>query len=219
MSNFEALHPRAGGTGPDRTQFAARLHPEPELGLGAAAATLDLPPADYRGARAGQPDTRPAGWAPFGTYESLDHAVQTVTDGPLSRGISRSASREAVSTWHDYAAALPNPDGEQFAAGIRSGVMALYNRQISWVNPDRDRFDLSSGAVPREMDSVLAVYAGTKRTSRTDLEHWRLLLQHAPSDAWQRGHLAAGVVLSGADDYWGMRQNPMQAITGRRDGV
>lgn len=213
MNNFDALHPRTGGTGADRTRFADRRYSDPGLTL-AGRPALELPATDYRGARSGQPDTRPADWAPFGSYESLDHAVQTVTDGPLSRGISRSASREAVTAWHDHAAALPGPDGEEFAAGIRSGIMALYDRQISWFSPDRDRFDQSSGAVPSEMDSVLAVYAGTKRTSRDDLEHWRLLLQHAPSDAWQRGHLAAGIILSGADDWWGMRQDPDAAILG-----
>lgn len=33
MTNFEALHPRTGGNGPDRTRFASRHYDEPGLGL------------------------------------------------------------------------------------------------------------------------------------------------------------------------------------------
>ena len=213
MTSFEALHPRAGGTGPDRTQFTARLRPE--AGLELAAPTLDLPPSGYRGAHSGLPDEADPAWGPFGSDTSLDHAVQTVTDGPLSRGVTRRESREALEAWHDYAVSVPGPEAEEFAAGIRSGVLALYNRQITWFNPERDRFDLASCAQPGELDSVMTVYAGTKRSSGADREHWRLLLQHAPSEAWHRGHLAAGVILSGADDYWGMRQDPAGTVTGK----
>ena len=50
MSTFEALHPRAGGTGPDRTRFAAKTHqdagvilaPEPEP----AAQPMDTAPTN-----------------------------------------------------------------------------------------------------------------------------------------------------------------------------
>jgi hypothetical protein len=40
MTTFESLHPRSGGTGPDRTQFAARTHPEADVTLETA------PPAE-----------------------------------------------------------------------------------------------------------------------------------------------------------------------------
>ena len=213
MNSFEALHPRAGGSGPARTQFATRLHQE--TGLELAAPTLQLPSPGYRGAHSGLPDAPDLAWGTFGSDTSLDHAVQTVMDGPLSRGVTRRESREALEAWHDYAVSVPGPEAEEFAAGIRSGVLALYDRQITWFNPERDRFDLASGAQPGEMDSVLAVYAGTKRASSEDREHWRLLLQQAPSEAWHRGHLAAGIILSGADEYWGMRQDPMGTVTGK----
>ena len=50
MTTFESLHPRAGGTGPDRTQFAAKTHrdagvilaPEPEP----AVQPMDTAPMD-----------------------------------------------------------------------------------------------------------------------------------------------------------------------------
>lgn len=37
MTNFEAVHPRTGGTGPHRTQFAAKTHPEAAVSLEADA--------------------------------------------------------------------------------------------------------------------------------------------------------------------------------------
>lgn len=37
MTNFETLHPRTGGNGPDRTRFAAKQHGEPGTGLSSPA--------------------------------------------------------------------------------------------------------------------------------------------------------------------------------------
>lgn len=217
MTSFDAQHPRTGGSGPDRTRFTNRTWAEPGLGL-AAPAALDLPASGFRGAYSRHPDTRPGDWAPFGEYESLDFAVQTVMDGPLSRGVANKQAREALTAWHDYAhgqaGGEPEDDAAQFAAGIRSGALAMYEHHLTGPDGQPVRLEMHVPSVPEVLEPVLAV-AARKRASGLGLERWRHALQHAPSDAWQRGHLAAGIILSGADQWWGMRENPDAAIAGR----
>lgn len=212
MASFDALHPRTGGTGPDRTRFTHRTWTEPAIGLQVPA--LDLPDSSYRGVHSRHPDTRPGDWAPFGEYESLDHAVQTVMDGPLSRGVARRDVREALASWHEYAlaqAGTGQEDAADFASGIRSGAIALYEHHLTAPDGGPVRLEMHMPSMQEVLEPVMAA-AARKRASALGLERWRHALQHAPSDAWQRGHLAAGIILSGADQWWGMREDPAAAI-------
>ena len=214
MASFDALHPRTGGAGPDRTRFTNRAWAEPGVGL---QPVLDLPDSTYRGAHSRHPDTRPGDWAPFGEYESLDYAVQTVMDGPLSRGVARRDVRDALTSWHGYTLAQtgPGPEDEaaDFAAGIRSGAISLYEHHLTAPDGGPARLEMHVPSVPAILEPVMAV-AARKRAGSIGLERWRHALQHAPSDAWQRGHLAAGIILSGADQWWGMREDPAAVIHG-----
>lgn len=47
MTNFEALHPRAGGSGPERTQFASKAHQAPAISLASAPAGAALEITDH----------------------------------------------------------------------------------------------------------------------------------------------------------------------------
>ncbi|MCC3292624.1 hypothetical protein [Arthrobacter sp. zg-Y1110] len=170
-------------------------------------------PADgFEGRHSGQPSTAPGR---FGG-ENTDPAVDTVMDGPLSRGVASAARREAVQTWHQWAlqqaASTGDKDYEDFAAGIKTGITALYERHHQPHETGTDRFREDSIPV-YAMDAALQA-AARKRTTGADREHWRRLLKHTPSESWHRGHLAAGVILSGADGYWGMREAPRHAVKG-----
>lgn len=41
----------------------------------------------------------------------------------------------------------------------------------------------------------------------------RQLLKRAASEERHRGHLAAGLIWSSADGYWGLRGNPVAGVT------
>jgi hypothetical protein len=196
-------------------QFAAAAHTEAGITLGAPAAParLVLPRDPFLGKHASCPEPRPAGWV-FGQDECIDAAVGTVMDGPLSRGVVNSQRRIAFHAWDDWADARAretrDPAYEDFLMGLRTGVASLYEGRMDHYDPSLDRF--KHGGTPVYVADHAIQISGSKRTSLEDREHWRRLLKRTPNDAWHRGHLAAGLILSGADDYWGLRDDPDKAV-------
>lgn len=201
---------------PEGGQFAATAHAEPNVTLGTSPSTgLDLPEDGFLGRHARCPEPRPAEWV-FGEDDSIDAAVGTVADGPLSRGVVNAQRRNAFHAWHEWAMTraieTKDPAYDDFVMGLRTGVAALYERRMDHYDPSLDRF--KPGGTPVYAADHALQLSGTKRASAEDREHWRKLLKRTPSEAWHRGHLAAGLVLSGADGYWGMRENPDAAVIG-----
>lgn len=204
--------------GPGGGQFIGRARTEAELALPGPGARLTLPEDSFQGRHSGDPDVRPAEWV-FGQDGSVDAAVGTVMDGPLSRGVVNARRREAFHAWHDWAQerALEtrDPAYDEFAMGLRTGAASLYERRLGAYDPGLGRF--KAGGTPTYIAAAAVDIAGTKRTSFEDREHWRELLKRTPSEAWHSGHLAAGLVLSGADGFWGLRDDPDAAVQGPGD--
>jgi hypothetical protein len=152
----------------------------------------------------------------FGEDASIDAAVGTVMDGPLSRGVVNAQRRGSFHVWHDWAQDRARETGnisyEHFAMGLRTGVASLYERRLGSYDPGLDRF--KPGGTPTYIAASAVDIAGTKRASFEDREHWRKLLKRTPSEEWHRGHLAAGLILSGADSYWGLRDDPDATVHG-----
>lgn len=171
-----------------------------------------MPESSFEGRHAGQPAKAPGR---FGG-DDVDLAVDTVMSGPLSRGIASADRRQAVQTWHEWAqrrgAETGDEDYAEFAAGIKTGITALYESHLGEDKPDAGRFDGDN--IPTYTIDLALQAAAKKRTTGQSREHWRRLLKHTPSESWHRGHLAAGVILSGADGYWGMRSDPEHAAKG-----
>lgn len=103
-----------------------------------------------------------------------------------------------------------DPAYEHFAMGLRTGVSSLYERRMDHYEPGLDRFT-AFGTPVYVVDNALQI-SGKKRASAEDREHWRRLLKRTPSKEWPRGHLAAGLILSGAEGYWGLRDDPDAAV-------
>lgn len=200
-------------------QFATAAHSEPGIALsGPSQARLVLQEDPFLGRHARCPEPRPGEWV-FGRNECIDAAVGTVMDGPLSRGVVNRQRREAFHVWHEWAMARHQETRDQayedFAMGLRTGVASLYERRMDHYDPSLDRF--KHGGTPVYVADHALQISGTKRTSFEDREHWRKLLQHAPTDAWHRGHLSAGLFLSGSDGYWGLRDDPDGTVLGADD--
>jgi hypothetical protein len=201
---------------PEGGRFAAEHHTEPGISLdGPAISRLELPEDGFLGRHARCPEPKPDNWV-FGRDECIDAAVGTVQDGPLSRGVVNAQRRDAFHVWHEWAMTraieTKNPAYDDFVSGLRTGVAALYERRMDHYEPGLDRFK-PFGTPVYVADHALQI-SGTKRASAEDREHWRKLLKRTPNEAWHRGHLAAGLVLSGSDGYWGIRQNPDAAVLG-----
>ncbi|MET4143782.1 hypothetical protein [Arthrobacter sp. UYCo732] len=197
-------------------QFAATAHTEAGIVLEEQAGSrLELPDDGFLGRHARCPEPRPAEWV-FGEDASVDAAVGTVMDGPLSRGVVNAQRREAFQAWHEWAMnrylETKSPDYMQFAMGLRTGVSSLYERRLAHYEPGLDRFN-QSGTPVYVADHAVQI-SGTKRASIEDREHWRKLLKLTPDEAWHRGHLAAGLIVSGAEGYWGLRGDPDAAALG-----
>lgn len=81
---------------PTAGRFAAEPRADPDLALSPAGrgTRLDLPEDSFQGRRSGDPDVRPEDWV-FGEDSSIDAAVGTVMDGPLSRGVVNAQRRDA----------------------------------------------------------------------------------------------------------------------------
>lgn len=202
---------------PTGGQFAPDNRSEPAISLAApvSASELVLPEDSFSGRQARCPEPRPADWV-FGRDECIDAAVGTVMDGPLSRGVVNAQRRDAFHAWHEWAITrtfeTKDPAYDDFVSGLRTGVAALYERRMDHYEPGMDRFH-PFGTPVYVADHALQI-SSTKRASAEDREHWRKLLKLTPSEAWHRGHLAAGLVLSGADGYWGLREDPDSAVQG-----
>lgn len=201
---------------PEGGRFSVDHRAEPDLTLGTApGARLVLPEDGFLGRQARCPEPRPADWV-FGRDECIDAAVGTVIDGPLSRGVVNAQRRGSFHAWHEWAMTRSletnDPAYDEFAMGLRTGVASLYERRLGAYEPGLDRF--KPGGTPTYIASSALDISGTKRASAEDREHWRKLLKRTPSEAWHRGHLAAGLILSGADGYWGLREEPDAAVLG-----
>ncbi|MHA7295166.1 hypothetical protein [Arthrobacter sp. HLT1-21] len=163
---------------------------------------------------AGLPDPRPDG-STIADDRWADMVVGGVDEGPLTRGLVSAQRREAFRAWSSFAEEKGATDSRynDFALGLRTGVSALYERRMPYYSPvfPSDRFN--GFETPTYISDSAVTIAGKSRTSGTDREHWRLTLQHAQSPEQWRGHLAAGVILSGQDEYWGMRDDPDATVT------
>lgn len=173
---------------------------------------------------AGLPGHRPDDWDPFTT--ATDRAVASVHDGLLSQKVASGYQMGNLSTWHNWAQnqaavhGLEDPETAaayaQFAAGIEHGTLAL----MSGTAEVRDLYVLhrlgwETGSSVRLGDWAQARrLTGFKRTSRASREEWASGLVSAPSEAARRGYLAAGLILSGLDDWWGLRADPAATVTG-----
>lgn len=169
----------------NRGKFTAVSHSEPEAALGGG----------FDARYWGLPGTRPDAWV-FGTSRYAETAAGSVVDGPLSAGVATRESLESFRRWQAVAAEHGTSEGDEFAAGLEDGLRLLCRSRDS--EPVSDLLD-EMGSVP------------TTRAGRTD---WLLQLKAAPTKAGYRGRLAAGIILSGADKWWGISDNPESAVVG-----
>lgn len=132
----------------------------------------------------------------FGTSRYAETAAGSVVDGPLSGGVADKRSRDSFQRWQDVAAGYGTAEGDEFTAGLENGLRLLCRSKDN--EPVSELLDTMS-SVP------------TTRSARTD---WQLQLKSAPTRAGYRGRLAAGVILSGADKWWGIADDPDLAING-----
>jgi hypothetical protein len=169
----------------NRGKFTAVAHGEPEV-------TLD---AGFDARYWGLPASKPDAWV-FGTSRYAETAAGSIVDGPLSQGVASRESLDSFRQWQSTAAGYSTAEGDDFAAGLEHGLRVLYRS-------DGDE------SVSELLDT--AASTPTDDTSRTN---WLLSLNAAPTKAGYRGRLAAGIILSGADKWWGLVDNPDSAIIG-----
>lgn len=174
------------------------------------------------GRTAGLPDRRPADWEPFGN--ALDRTVDSVLQGKLSRGVAGGDQSLNLSTWRAWATEQGRKHGledpqtaaqyDEFVTGLEHGVLALMSDKAEV----RDTYVLhrllwESSSHPRQGDYEQARRLATfKRTSKTSRQEWVRQSRQAPSEAAHRGFLTAGLVLSGLDDWWGLREDPHRTV-------
>lgn len=132
----------------------------------------------------------------FGSTSCAEIATGSVVDGPLSRGTAGRDSIESFQRWQAAAAGRGTETGDDFAAGLEDGLRAL----------------TGSGGGDSQ-DRMLAA-AATEPTTPAARTNWMLALRTAPTKARYRGQLAAGVILSGAEEWWGIAADPHLAVNG-----
>lgn len=169
----------------NRGKFTAVSHSEPEVTIG--------PGFDAR--YWGLPTYRPGSWV-FGDDACAEIAAGFVLDGPLSRGAASKQSVNALVQWQAYAAGHGSADGEEFAAGLEEGLRALVG-----ANDEASIEDMLETVAERP-------------TGRTPRINWMLGIRSSATKARGRGRLAAGVILSGADEWWGIADNRELALAG-----
>lgn len=169
----------------NRGKFTAVSHREPEVAIGSG----------FDARYWGLPTSRPGSWV-FGDDSCGEIAAGFVLDGPLSAGVAKNESIAAFSRWQTYAAGHGSANGEEFEAGLEEGLRAL-------VRADDD-------ASTTEMLEAVAGHPTTP-TSRVN---WMLGIRSSATKARGRGRLAAGVILSGADEWWGIAENRDLALVG-----
>lgn len=172
----------------NRGRFAPVSHREPEVSIGSG----------FDSRYWGLPTFRPGAWV-FGDDSCAEIVAGSVLDGPLSVGVARKESVEAFSRWKEYAAGHGSEDGEEFAAGLEEGLRAL-------VGADDE-------ASTAEMLDAVAEHP----TDSTPRVNWMLGIRASATKARGRGRLAAGVILSGADEWWGIADNRELALVGSPD--
>ncbi|MCU6480176.1 hypothetical protein [Arthrobacter sp. A2-55] len=161
---------------------------------------IQLPEDGYQPRNSGIRDVVALHGATFLDDSWDDFKVLTVTDGPLSRGLSNKQRRNALTSWYQWAIAQGSETGERefldFADGLESGAQALMHEEH-----------------PTDIEDAVGML-GKWRASKRAREMWRHKLQHLPNEEQRRGHLAAGIILSGADGYWGLRDKPGITVKG-----
>jgi hypothetical protein len=169
----------------NRGKFTAVSHREPETALGSG----------FDARYWGLPATRPGSWV-FGTSRYAETAAGSVVDGPLSEGVATKDSLDSFRRWQAVAADYGTPEGDEFSAGLEDGLRILCRSKDN--EPVAELLE-TAGSVP------------TTSSARTN---WQLQLNAAPTKAGYRGRLAAGIILSAADEWWGIADNPDSAIVG-----
>lgn len=168
-----------------RGKFTAVSHREPELAVGTG----------FDARYWGLPEWRPGSWV-FGSTSCAEIVAGSVTDGPLSRGPAGRDSIESFQRWQAVTAGHGTVEGDDFAAGLEDGLRAL------------------TGSDADESTAGLLESAAAEPTSRAARINWQLGLRAAPSNARYRGQLAAGVILSGAAEWWGIADDVDLAVNG-----
>ena len=143
----------------------------------------------------GLPEWRPGSWV-FGSTASAEIVSGFVVDGPLSRDVASRESVDAFERWQAAAVEQDTAEGSDFAAGLEDGLRAL------------------TGSSEDETTAGLLDAAVSVPTSPTSRLNWMLGLRSAASKARYRGQLAAGVILSGADEWWGIADDVDLAVKG-----
>lgn len=168
-----------------RGKFTAAPHREPEVTIGAG----------FDARYWGLPAWRPGHWV-FGDDSCAEIVTGSVVDGPLSQGLPQEESLAAFARWQVFAAEKNTAEGAEFAAGLEDGLRALYGSDAN-----------------ESTDELLDIAASTysRPTSRVN---WMLGLRGAASQARRRGSMAAGVILSGAEEWWGIADDKDLAISG-----
>lgn len=168
-----------------RGRFTAVSHREPEVTIN--------PEFDSR--YWGLPAWRPGSWV-FGSTSCAEIVAGSVVDGPLSQGAASKKSVDAFSRWQTLAAEHGTAEGDDFAAGLEDGLRAL------------------TGSSEHESAAGMLDIAARQPTTPTSRINWMLGLRPAPTKARYRGQLAAGVILSGADQWWGIADDIDLAVNG-----
>lgn len=168
-----------------RGKFAAVARREPEVAIGAR----------FDARYWGLPEWRPGSWV-FGSTASAEIVSGFVVDGPLSRDVASRESVDAFERWQADAVELGTAEGADFAAGLEDGLRAL------------------TGSSADDSPAGLLDAAASVPTSPTARLNWMLGLRSASSKARYRGSLAAGVILSGADEWWGIADDVDLAVNG-----
>ncbi|MBG0738632.1 hypothetical protein IV500_04250 [Paeniglutamicibacter antarcticus] len=174
-----------------RGKFAAVSHREP-------AVTLSEKGFDAR--YWGLPALRPGSWV-FGNKSCAEILAGSVVDGPLSRGSVQQENLDAFARWESAALNHGTAEGKEFAAGLEDGIRTLHGTGAG---------DSAAGLLGT------APLAPTTHPSRVN---WQLRLRSASSEARYRGQLAAGVILSGAEKWWGISDDLDLAILGSAEST
>lgn len=169
----------------DRGRFAPVAHREPEVSIGAG----------FDSRYWGLPTFRPGAWV-FGDDSCAEIVAGSVVDGPLSRGVPAKECVDTFSQWQTRVAGLGTAEGDEFAAGLEDGLRVLV------------RADENASAA----DLLNAI--STSPTTSTCRVNWMLALRTSATNAGYRGRLAAGVILSGAEKWWGIADDMDLAVSG-----
>lgn len=169
----------------NRGRFTAVSHREPEVTIGSG----------FDARYWGLPTMRPGAWV-FGDESCAEIVSGSVVDGPLSVGVVSKECRDAFARWQAAATEQGTIEGAEFAAGLEDGIRALY------------------GATEDESTAELLKTAASVPTRDTSRVNWMLGLRSSPIKARYRGNLAAGVILSGADEWWGISDDMDLAFNG-----